>query len=177
MGAIKGEIFQLAYVVEKLEPALEHWTKVLGIGPFFTLPLPLPFDWLELDGERTDEQDILSAAALAQNGDVQIEILVPGSSPSPYRDFLASGRGGLQHVGMFTTDYDRQMADARAAGIEVAMEGELPLSRFSYLRTDAIFPGTMVELIEPRQPMLDLFAEIRRASVDWDGSNPVRGLA
>ncbi len=176
MSVIRGEIFQLAYVVDDIDAALAHWTQTLGVGPFFMFPLPLALDWLELDGKRVDDHDILGAAALAWSGDVQIELLTPGAAPSPYRDFLSSGRGGVQHVGMYATDYDRQMADARAAGIAVAMEGVLPLSRFAYLRTDTVFAGTMLELIEPQPAMIDLFALIREASRHWDGSDPVRQL-
>jgi len=176
MGIIKGDIFQMAYVVEDLDATIDHWTNVIGVGPFFLFPLPLQLDWLELDGKRVADHDILSAAALAQNGSVQIEILVPGSAPSPYRDFLGQGRQGLQHIGIYATDYDRQMAAVRAAGIGVAMEGVLPLSRFSYLHTDTRHAGTMVELIEPQPAMLELFDGIRAASVGWDGRDPLRPL-
>lgn len=176
MGVIKGEIFQMAYVVADLEAAVDHWTRTLGVGPFFNFPLPLELDWLELDGRRVDDHDILSGAALAQNGSVQIEILVPGSAPSPYRDFLDSGRQGLQHVGMYATDYDRQMEEARKAGIGVAMEGILPLSRFAYLHTDNDFAGTMVELIEPQPAMIALFDQIAQASIEWDGRHPMRAF-
>ena len=163
MSIIKGEIFQLAYVVEDLHASLDHWTNVLGVGPFFGFPMPLEFDWLELHGQ-------------AQNGPVQIELIEPGPDPSPYRDFLDAGRQGQHHIGMYATDYDAQMAAVRAAGYKVAMEGELPLSRFAYLATDDAFSGTMVELIEPQQAMIDLFAQIAAASVDWDGSEPLRSL-
>lgn len=173
---IRGNIFQLAYVVEDIDAAMAHWTQVLGVGPFFKFPLPLTPEWLELDGVRTDNYDILSEAALAQSGDLQIELLVPGSAPSPYRDFLAEGRQGLQHVGIFADDYDAQMEDARAKGIGVAMEGVLPISRFSYLRTDSQFAGTMVELIEAQPEMHELFGTIAEASKGWDGKDPVRAL-
>ncbi len=173
---IKGEIFQLAYVVEDLEVALDHWTKLLGVGPFFRFPMPLEFDWLELHGQRTPQHGIISGVGLAQNGPVQIELIQPGPDPSPYRDFLNAGRQGVHHVGMYASNYDLQMAEARAAGCGVAMEGELPLSRFAYLATDDVFSGTMIELIEPQQAMIDLFAQIAEASVDWDGRNPVRTL-
>ena len=176
MSIIKGEIFQLAYVVEDLHASLDHWTNVLGVGPFFGFPMPLEFDWLELHGHRTDRHGIIAGIGLAQNGPVQIELIEPGPDPSPYRDFLDAGRQGQHHIGMCATDYDAQMAAVRAAGYKVAMEGELPLSRFAYLATDDAFSGTMVELIEPQQAMIDLFAQIAAASVDWDGSEPLRSL-
>lgn len=176
MAMIKGEIFQLAYVVEDLDAALDHWTRVLGVGPFFTFPMPLEFDWLEVHGHRTGQHGILSGVGLAQSGPVQIELIQPGGAPSPYRDFLDAGRQGQHHVGIYATDYDSQMAAVRAAGCRVVMEGELPLSRFAYLATDDMFSGTMVELIEPQQAMIDMFAQIAAAATDWDGRDPVRTL-
>ncbi|MXP42869.1 VOC family protein [Allopontixanthobacter sediminis] len=176
MPIIKGEIFQLAYVVEDLEAALDHWINILGVGPFFRFPLPLEFDWLELHGLRTQRHGVLAGVGLAQNGPLQIELIQPGPDPSPYRDFLEAGREGLHHLGIYAADYDAQMAAARAAGCSVAMEGELPLSRFAYLGTDEKFSGTMVELIEPQQAMIDLFAKIAEASVEWDGSDPIRSF-
>jgi hypothetical protein len=69
------------------------------------------------------------------------------------------------------------MAAARAAGIRVAIEGHLPMSRFAYLETDALWPGTMVEIIEPQPAMLEIFDGIKAASRDWDGRNPLRTLS
>lgn len=176
MSRLYGPVFQTAFVVADVEPALRHFTQTLGIGPFFQFPTPLALDWLEIAGERTSSFGILSHAALAYSGDTMIEIIVPGSDPSPYRDFLDSGRRGLHHIGTIATDYDAQMAAARASGVKVAMEGELPLSRFAYLETDTLYPGTMVEIIEMRAGMVELFAMIKAAAVAWDGSDPVRAL-
>jgi hypothetical protein len=176
MSRLFGPVFQLAYVVEALDPMVSHMTRTLGIGPFFLFPTPVQFAWLELDGVRTDRRDVLAAAALAYSGDTMVELIVPGPDPSPYRRFLDEGRRGLHHIGTIATDYDAEMAAARAAGIGVAMEGELPLSRFAYLETDTAFPGTMLEIIDMRPAMRELFGAIRAASLGWDGSDPVRAL-
>ena len=176
MSRLFGPVFQTAFVVPELAPALQHFTGTLGIGPFFQFPTPLALDWLEIGGKRTDGFEILSHAALAYSGDTMIEIIVPGSDPSPYRDFLDAGRHGLHHIRTIATDYDAQMAAARASGVKVAMEGELPLSRFAYLETDTLYPGTMVEIIDMRAGMVELFAMIKAAAAGWDGSDPVRSL-
>ncbi len=125
---------------------------------------------------ESDRTDIIAQVALAYSGETMIEVIVPGSDPSPYRDFLDAGRSGVHHLGTWAIDYDAQMAAARAAGIRVAIEGTLALSRFAYLETDTIWPGTMVEIIEPQPAMLDLFQSIRDSARDWDGSDPVRRL-
>lgn len=176
MSRLYGPVFQMAYVVPELDPMLDHLTGTLGIGPFFLFPTPLEFSWLKMGEVETDGWDILAAAALAYSGDTMVEVIVPGRDPNPYADFLASGRQGLHHLGTVATDYDAQMAAARAAGVRVAMEGELPLSRFAYLETDALYPGTMVEIIDMRPTMHELFGMIRDAAVGWDGAEPVRRL-
>lgn len=176
MSRLFGPIFQTAYVVEDIDAALDHWTNRLGVGPFFMFPTPLPFKWMKRDEMPTTEYNILSHAALSYSGDTMIELIRPGSDPSPYRDFLDAGRSGLHHLGTFATDYDAQMKAAREAGIRVAVEGELPISRFSYLATDVLFPGTMIELIEPSDEMLRIFADIKAAAASWDGRDPVRTL-
>ena len=176
MSRLFGPVFQMASVVADLDPFIDHLTGNLGVGPFFLFPTPLPFEWLKRHDEPTHQTEILSHAALAYSGDTMIEVIVPGRDPSPYRDFLDAGRSGLHHLGTWATDYDAQMAAARAAGIRVGIEGKLPMSRFAYLETDVLFPGTMVEIIEPEQPMLDLFAMIKGAGHDWDGKDPLRSL-
>ena len=176
MSRLFGPVFQMAYVVTDLEPFIDHLSGTLGVGPFFLFPTPLPFEWLKRHDRPTLATDILRHAALAYSGDTMIEVIVPGSDPSPYRDFLDAGRIGLHHIGTWATDYDAQMAAARSAGIRVAIEGKLPMSRFAYLETDTLWPGTMVEIIEPQPPMLELFAMIKDAGRDWDGNDPLRAL-
>lgn len=176
MSRLFGPVFQMAYVVPELEPFIAHLSGTLGIGPFFLFPTPLPLSWMTRHDEPSDRTEILTHAALAYSGDTMIEVIVPGPDPSPYQEFLDAGRRGLHHLGTWATDYDGQMAAARAAGIRVAIEGVLPLSRFAYLETDMLWPGTMVEIIEPQQGMLDLFAAIREAGREWDGRDPLRRL-
>lgn len=176
MSRLFGPVFQMAYVVADLDPFIDHMARKLGIGPFYLFPTPLPFEWLKRHDELTPQTEILSHAALAYSGETMIEVIVPGPDPSPYRDFLDAGRSGLHHLGTWATDYNAQMAVARAAGIRVAIEGKLPMSRFAYLETDTLWPGTMIEIIESQPPMLELFDMIKKAGRDWDGENPLRTL-
>jgi hypothetical protein len=172
-----GPVFQVAYIVENLDSAIIHWTREIGVGPFFPFPTPLIFDWLEVRGECVaNDIDMFAGVALSYSGDTMIELIQPGSAPSTYREFLDAGRTGVHHLGTMTDRYDEQMAAARAAGITVAAEGKLPLSRFAYLDTDLLFPGTMIEIIEPQPLMIELFATIKAAARTWDGSTPVRAM-
>jgi catechol 2,3-dioxygenase-like lactoylglutathione lyase family enzyme len=176
MSRLYGPIFQAAYVVTDFDAAVAHWTKVIGVGPFFLFPTPLPFSHLAIREETVTDYDIISRCGLAYSGDTLIELIAPGTAPSPYLEFLAAGRSGLHHVGTIAEDYDAQMAVSRAAGVTVAMEGVLPISRFAYLDTDTVFPGAMVEIIDMSAEMRDMFGAIKAASVGWDGKDPLRSL-
>lgn len=177
MSRAFGPIFQIAYVVEDLEAQIDHWTETMAVGPFFRFPLPLPFERLEVRGERVaNDADIYAGIAVSYSGDTMIELIQPGSAPSVYREFLGSGRRGAHHLGAYVDDLDARLAEARAAGIGVPLAGALPLSRFAYLETDTAFPGTMLELIEPRPAMVALFDSIKAAARDWDGRERTRDI-
>ena len=116
-----GPIFQVAYVVKDFEAALRHWTEVVGVGPFYLFPQPIPFTRLELRGVQQSDTQLTAQAALAYSGETQIEIILPGSMPSPYHEFLASGRKGMHHIGVDCLDFDAQLKHATDSGIEAVV--------------------------------------------------------
>src|SRR5512134_1649331 len=115
-----GTIRQIAFVVRDLERALGYWTETLGIGPFFVLREITP-DTFRYRGEPSPAPTM--TIAFANSGDMQIELIRQHDDrPSAYRDFLASGREGLQHVSSWLTraEYDATFARMTAAGVPVA---------------------------------------------------------
>jgi hypothetical protein len=120
--------------------------------------------------------------ALGNSGDLQVEIIQQHDDrPSAYRDFLAAGREGLQHVSSWLTreEYDATMARQLAAGVVVAHEGEIPASgvRFAYFATDGVAGGLMYEIADLMEPQIyPLVTMIADAARDWDGKDPVREL-
>ncbi|QQN75124.1 VOC family protein [Croceicoccus sp. YJ47] len=177
-----GNIFQIAWVVDDIEAHIDHWTRVLGVGPFFHFPVPLPFDWVRSLGEDTaPDAPVYEAVAVSYSGDTMIELIQPGTHPSTYREFLDSGRSGVHHLGTMTDRLDEQVAEAKRRGAKVVLEGELPFSRFAYIDSDigaagAAFPGAMIELIEARPAMIDTLAKIRDAARDWDGKTRLAAM-
>ena len=170
-----GEIFQLGYLVPSLEPAMAQWTKGFGVGPFFVLSLRR-FTELWVDGEPAADFDIIESVALSYAGDTQIELIVPTTAPSTYNRFLAAGGTGLHHLGVASHDYDADRAAALARGATIETEGSSQLTRFAYLNGGVGHPGSIVELIEMRAPIVEAFAAIKAATRDWDGTDPVRSL-
>ncbi len=174
-----GSIRQIAFVVRDIRQAVRYWTETLGIGPFFLLRDITP-DTFRYRGTPSPAPTLTTA--FANSGDVQIELIQQHDDhPSAYRDFLASGREGLQHVSSWLTraEYDATYARMASAGVPVAHEGAMMGGgvRFAYFATDAAAGGIMFEIadvVEPLvYPMMQMIADAAR---DWDGSDPIREL-
>lgn len=172
MSRIFGEVRQNGYVVRDIESALRHWTERLGVGPFFYFER-VPMENFRYRGMPSP---IEVSIALANSGALQIELIQQrNDAPSMYRNFLAAGREGLQHVAYWTEKMDADLARLAAAGYEIGQSGEVggPTGRFVYFLTEA-HPGTVVELSEISGPKGRLFQRIAEAARAWDGKDPVR---
>ncbi|QQS14711.1 MAG: VOC family protein [Rhodospirillales bacterium] len=170
MSRLFGDIRQLGYVVRDIDAALRHWTDVLGVGPWFYVER-LPVVDFRYKGAPSD---VAMSVALANSGDVQIELIQQrNDAPSMYRDFLADGQEGLQHVSTWPEDYDGVVAAALAAGHRIGQSGATARGPFAYFET-GILPGTVMEIAELTPTRARQFAAIAAAARGWDGSDPVR---
>ncbi len=174
MSRFFGEIRQVAYLVPDIEAAMDHWSRVLGVGPWYYNPR-VPIRNYHYRGERHEPHN---SVALANAGSLQIELLQPRNDvPSMYRDFLRAGHQGVQHVAYWTEAFDADLARAQAAGFTVCMGGEVGENgRFVYFEDRSSLPGTTIELSEVAGPKGRLFKLIREAAAGWDGSDPVRAF-
>jgi hypothetical protein len=174
VSRIFGEVRQNGYVVRDIEAALRHWTRTLGVGPFFYFERA-PITDYHYRGTPV-EMDV--SIALANSGALQIELIQPrNDAPSTWSDFLRVGREGLQHVACWTERFDEDTQRLAKLGYEVAQSGCSGGAdgRFVYYATEA-HPGTVVELSEVSGAKGRFFAHIAHAAREWDGSEPVRRL-
>jgi catechol 2,3-dioxygenase-like lactoylglutathione lyase family enzyme len=172
MSRLFGAIRQNGYVVRDIEAALRHWTEVLGVGPFYYFER-VPVERFLYRGAPSPLE---VSIALANSGDLQIELIQPrNDAPSMYRDFLAAGHEGLQHVAYWTESLDEALARVAKAGIGIAQSGEIggPDGRFVYLDTET-HPGSVIELSEMNGSKGRFFARLAEHARNWDGENPVR---
>ncbi|CBV41363.1 VOC family protein [Halomonas elongata] len=171
MSRFLGEIRQLGYVVPDIEAAMDHWSRVMGVGPFFYNPR-VPIEGYHYGGEPFEVEN---SVALANSGFIQVELIqTRNDAPSMYRDFMRAGNMGLQHVAYWTEDFDTDLARMLELGFKVQMEGQVGANgRFAYFDREA-HPGTVIELSEVKGPKGRMFEMIRQASIDWDGRDPVR---
>lgn len=150
LRSILGPSTQLGFVVRDVEAAMRHWIDVFGVGPFLFLekgtgrPAPQAFF-------RKQSTHVETRLAFGYMGDVQIELIEQvNDAPSPYREFLESGREGLQHLGFWVHDHEEACRKVEAAGYEV--EFEIPVASIGqsiiYYRSPSLV-GPMVELVPP----------------------------
>ncbi|GIX48555.1 MAG: glyoxalase [Candidatus Tectimicrobiota bacterium] len=171
MSRLFGPVRQNGYVVRDIEAAMRHWSEVLGVGPWFYVE-HLPLTDFRYRGQPSPVDISL---ALANSGDLQIELIQPrNDAPSMYRDFLAAGHEGLQHLGYGTTQFEADLARLQAAGYVVGQSGSVAgRGPFVYLLTEA-HPGTVVELFDLSGARARIFARIAEAARHWDGRDPIR---
>ncbi len=171
MSRFLGEIRQLGYVVPDIEAAMDHWSRVMGVGPFFYNPR-VPIEGYHYGGKPFEVEN---SVALANSGFIQVELIqTRNDAPSMYRDFMQAGHMGLQHVAYWTETFDADLARMLDHGFSVRMEGCVGANgRFVYFDREA-HPGTVIELSEVVGPKGRMFEMIRTASEGWDGTDPVR---
>lgn len=171
MSRIFGKVCQNGYVVRDIEVAMDHWIHVMGVGPWFYIE-DVKTDWLRHRGALSDAR---MSIALANSGDLQIELIQPrNDAPSMYREFLDAGHEGLQHMSYWTDEYEALFDKARALGYKVVQEGCIAgeQGRFAYFDTEA-HPGTVIEISDISGTKGRTFAHIRKVAQDWDGSDAI----
>lgn len=160
-------------MVPDLDAAMQNWLTRYGIGP-----------WITMRGAQLDAYEYRNVAsspaidlAFAQSGEMQLELIAPiDDEPSAYRDFLTSGREGLQHLAWWTDQYDRVEQAGREAGWSILQRGRFATTRFSYFE-DVHEHDLAVEIMELDDSTRWLDQHIRAAAQDWDGATePIRPL-
>jgi hypothetical protein len=172
MSRIFGKVCQNGYVVRDIEAAIKHWTEVLGIGPFYYIER-VQMDWFHYRGAPSEAE---VSIALGNSGDLQIELIQQrNGAPSMYRDFLAGGREGLQHMSYWTTNYQADFDRFLALGFQIGQEGQIggPQGRFVYFDTET-HPGTVIEVSDVSGGKGAFFERIRQAAANWDGARAIR---
>ena len=171
MRRILGPVMQNAFVVSDLERAIEHWTQVMGVGPFFLFE-HIAFGEYVFRGRAVRPMDLTIAIAYWE--DLQIELIRQlDDSPSIYTEFQAAHGSGMHHMGVMSQALDADLAELARRGVQPVQRGSLPGMRFAYIATDH-HPGGMIELIEATRGARALFERMREAAQSWDGRDPVR---
>lgn len=166
-----GQIIQMAYVVEDMEAAIDWWIRDARTGPWFLLESFQGDDHV-YRGEKS-RADVRIAMAFA--GHMQIELIQPKDDhPSVYRETVQARGHGFHHIGIASADVDAEIAAYEARGYALAFRAGVPTGgSVAYLDGGPTRAG-FVELIPATPAMNAGFTAFWRASVDWDGREPIR---
>jgi hypothetical protein len=165
-----GAAFQLGIVVCDIEAAMQHWTQAFGVGPFIFMA-----DTGRVPGlYRGKPNEVRLRMAFSYSGDLQIELIQPlDDAPSPYTDFLAAGREGIQHLAYYAADFPAACRQLEAGGLTCAYTIDLPREQVRYYE-DPRQPATMVELVTAHALRRRFHAALAAMTKGWEGANPVR---
>jgi hypothetical protein len=167
IGQPLGRLTQFAYVVEDIQRSMKDFSDRLGIGPWFVSGPFVPPEGV-YRGRPTDMKLTL---AIAFSGSMTVELIQQhDDKPSVYQEFIAKRGYGFHHWAIGSRDLDGTVADYRSRGFDVAFSDRSP--RGVRIAGDTV-PG-MLEIIEVTDALEDIYLDMYKASLDWDGSQPVR---
>jgi hypothetical protein len=161
---------QLAYVPADFDGALKFWIETMGAGPFFAL------DHVRLEDVkyRGKPAEIDFSMVLGYWGDIQIELIrAENDAPSIYTGEYAV-KDRMHHVCLFVKSITEARAACAAAGAEILVEGKVgDTGEVIYVDAGG-GPGHVIELLQPMEGSEGLFAMMKDAARNWDGSDPLR---
>ena len=169
-----GGVAQTAFVVADLEMEIARWVADCRAGPFFVLE-----DFLRA-GQiyRGEESSADIRLAMGFAGHMLIELIQPKDPhPSVYKETIDLRGYGFHHLGIACADVDATVQDYVARGYEEAFRAAVPTGGEVVYLDDGSGPERgFIELLPVTPGMDETFTRFWRASLDWDGSDPVRSF-
>ena len=144
----KADRIQIGIVVRDMDKAIEHYES-LGMGPFKSLP-GLVYKSRTINGQPMGPEDLKMKIRVANLGAIQIELMEPPSGEHGYlwREFLETRGEGINHLGFFVYDIDKETAKLEEKGLEViASTRYQDAGGVSYFDTGNI-GGVLLELLQ-----------------------------
>lgn len=159
-----GSINQVAYMVPDIGVAIDWWTQVMGVGPFFVFP---PFEVAR--GDYRGQNHIAPfGAAIAYSGEIMVELIEP-RGPSIFQEFLIDRKTGVHHLCAFADDMAAAQAWVESHGGH-RLQGATFAdgSEVAYFAMDEA-ESSILEIAVLKPEVLGLFAAIKDAGARWDG--------
>ena len=172
MSRFFGGVRQVGFVVHDIEAAMAHWSRVLGVGPWF-YKASVGTTEFSYYGRRSALPDL--SIALANSGDLQIELIQQrNGAPSLYLDSLQRSGEGAQHLAYWTEDrFDEWCKRLRDDGYVEGHAGRMgSRGRFAYF-VHPDLPSGMIELSETSGGKGEYFKRIAEAGAHWKGGDPI----
>jgi catechol 2,3-dioxygenase-like lactoylglutathione lyase family enzyme len=144
-----GEISQIGIIVRDLQKATDNYWSTLGIGPWMTMRIepPLLAD-VTMRGKPVEASMV---AAIAQSGNIQLELIQPLEGPSIWKEFLEQRGEGIHHVQSLVQDPGAALVAFREMGVDVLMSGRIGDNIFYYMDTEPLL-GVIYEFVGKTAP-------------------------
>ncbi len=164
-------ITQVAYIVEDIQDAMTSYSRLLRVGPWFVTGPFVPREG-RYRGAPTAMQVTL---AVAFSGHLMVELVQQHDElPSVYRETIERTGYGFHHYGVPVRDLEASIATYQELGYALAFRDVSPRgTRVAYMDCTRSVHG-MIELIELTPRLEAIYTGFQRASIGWDGSDPVR---
>lgn len=156
-GVKLPKVSQIGIVVPDIGAAVRHYSKFLNIKPWFrskTRSNDAAF--------RGESFPLQLEIALAFSGGMEIELIqMLTDRECIYSDIMRNRGGGLHHVGIMVTGFDRKLDRMKAAGIGVIQSGVIrtvggAVTKYAYLDTVSTC-GIVSEIIESKLMGIPVF--------------------
>lgn len=141
------QINQVGVVVRDMDKAIEYYTS-LGIGPFESMWGKVTLIERKIMGKSISLDDVKTIVMVAQMGNVQLELIQPITGKFIHQEFLERHGEGIDHLGIYVDDLDKEVAKMVKKGFKVTFSGKFREGgSFAYLDTDKV-AGVVLELIQ-----------------------------
>ncbi len=159
---------QLAYAVDDVRQAAAGWAPV-GVGPFFVM------DHIELGATRINGTPATfdHSSAYGWWGEVMFELICQHDTP---RGDRIVGSAGLHHIAHFVDDLDAVSTGLIRDGHAEVLRAETSSGMGFAFHDGGAARGHFIEIYEGVPQLLAFYDMVRDASINWDGSDPVRTL-
>ncbi len=142
-------IGQVGIMVRDIHAAMEHYTRVLGIGPFTLHTNSAPPLRVKYRGHPASYK---CHVAIAHHNGIAVELIQYLEGDTIHRDFAQYRGEGLEHLGFYVPNLDEALAAMAERGIGVVQSAEglgaAGDGRYAYVDSTAAI-GTILEFIQP----------------------------
>ena len=98
----EGDFYQIGVVVRDLEAAMEHYRRLLGLGPFWRLDTAYRGRYRDWTGEFANRN------AFTRWGRLYLELIEPGLGEGPAKEWLETRGEGIFHLGYAVDDMSQR---------------------------------------------------------------------
>ncbi len=140
----------VAVIVKDMKKAMNFYQS-LGIGPFPPLIGPegkVTLAEKKVKGKPSNYEIDLRHAEGGVGG-IAFEVIQPLAGETPVKEFLKKKGEGIQHIGFFVDDLDRETAKMAEKGFIITQSGESPAVKWAYFDTDKV-GGVSIELMQKK---------------------------